>query len=248
MKNRLVTLLSIILVLAAVAALPGKVSAKSNKHKITKSHKAKKSSKKKTKRGKKQSALIKSSLEKLAKYYPEYNQNSTQESSAHYVQNAIYISNQSVFANHIFRERMINNINSWLGTPYSYAGHSKKGVDCSDFVACIFEETFGVKLVGSAATQSNLFKPIEDMDSLKFGDLVFFKGTNMRSKRVGHVAIYIGNGLFAHSSTGRGVIYTLLDEAYYTQRFLFGGRFYKSEWNKYFPATDQFSVQNVPAK
>ena len=48
--------------------------------------------------------------------------------------------------------------------------------------------------------------------NLQVGDLVFFKTT---AAKVGHVGIYIGNGKFVHSSTGKGVIVTKLNDPYY---------------------------------
>ena len=59
---------------------------------------------------------------------------------------------------------------------------------------------------------------------MQFGDLIFFSGRNKKAKRLGHVGFYIGNGLFAHSSSGRGVIYTHISQGNYTERFRQGGR------------------------
>ena len=55
------------------------------------------------------------------------------------------------------------------------------------------------------------------------GDLLFF--TSNRSKRkVAHVGIYLKNGKFIHASTSKGVIVSSLNEQYYTQYRLRGGR------------------------
>jgi len=74
-----------------------------------------------------------------------------------------------------------------------------------------------------------MFPKIEKMEDLQFGDLVFFSGRRIKSKRIGHVGIYIGNGLFAHSQTSSRVTYTLLSDGYYTARYRFGARIPKMD-------------------
>jgi cell wall-associated NlpC family hydrolase len=59
------------------------------------------------------------------------------------------------------------------------------------------------------------------MEDLQFGDLIFFNTqTNVRP---GHVGIYIGDNLFAHASTKKGVTVSSLTHTYYQSRFM-GGR------------------------
>ncbi|MCX7909408.1 MAG: C40 family peptidase [Ignavibacteria bacterium] len=137
----------------------------------------------------------------------------------------------NIFSNNYLKEKLLNNILLWLGTPYKLAGSSKSGVDCSNFVAQIISKTLSIHFPANAETQSKLFTPIYDLKELTFGDLIFFSGTNRKSKRIGHVGIYLGNGIFAHSSTGRGVIITHISEGYYSERFRFGGRFSKGLLN-----------------
>ncbi|MFN3781194.1 MAG: NlpC/P60 family protein [Candidatus Kapaibacteriota bacterium] len=48
---------------------------------------------------------------------------------------------------------------------------------------------------------------------------------------MGHVGIYLGNGVFAHSSTGKGVIITHISEGYYGERFRFGGKLSSDVFN-----------------
>ncbi len=135
----------------------------------------------------------------------------------------------SVFEDYFLRKKLIENINNWLGVRYRYPGRSKRGIDCSNFTSVIIKETLGKEIPAGAARQSTLFKKIEHIENLQFGDLVFFSGRNRKSKRIGHVGIYIGNGLFAHSSTGKGVIYTHISSGYYEQRYRFGGRIIKED-------------------
>ncbi len=138
---------------------------------------------------------------------------------------------ESVFDDVSLRIRAIRNINSWLGTPYRYAGRNRKGIDCSNFTSMIYSDIVGEYFPAGADAQSRMFKPIRKLDDLRFGDIMFFASSS-RSNRIGHSAIYIGNGLFAHSSSykKRGVMYTHISESRYMDRFQFAGRLLKSRW------------------
>lgn len=121
------------------------------------------------------------------------------------------------------RWKLLGNIHRWLGTGYRYGGGSKRGIDCSGFTSVVITSAIGQSFSGSSYIQARKVERVE-IDELQFGDLIFFTGRNRKSGRVGHVGIYIGNGVFAHSSSDRGVSYTHISEGYYSQRFLFGGR------------------------
>lgn len=116
------------------------------------------------------------------------------------------------------KEKMLMEIIRWLNTPYKYGGNTKHGIDCSAFTSAVFKNSLNYDLLRSAREQ---FTQGEDVDELQFGDLVFFNTT--RRSRPGHVGIYLGDNLFAHSSSKLGVIVSSLEEGYYNQRFM-GGR------------------------
>ena len=130
---------------------------------------------------------------------------------------------RSPFASSELREKLLTNIGRWLGTRYRFGGSSKRGIDCSGFTSAVISSTIGESFCGAAQTQARKVERVE-FDELQFGDLLFFTGRNRKSNRIGHVGIYIGNGVFAHSSTFRGVIYSHITEGYYSERFRFGGR------------------------
>lgn len=132
---------------------------------------------------------------------------------------------RSPFANPFMRLQLMQTISDWLGTRYRYGGRSKAGVDCSGFTGRVMTEALGKDFNGSSRMQASRFTPITDPDSLQFGDLIFFTGTSRRSNRIGHVGIFLGNGVFAHSSTSIGVTFNHITDGYYSRRFRFGGRF-----------------------
>ena len=128
---------------------------------------------------------------------------------------------KNLSADNSLKEKMLMEIIKYLDTPYKYGGNSKNGIDCSAFTQAIFQNTFSVILLRSARDQFTQGFVVDDRENLQFGDLIFFN--TRRRVRPGHVGIYIGDNLFAHSSSNNGVIVSSLDLDYYSQRFM-GGR------------------------
>ncbi|MDH7514814.1 MAG: C40 family peptidase [Bacteroidota bacterium] len=148
-----------------------------------------------------------------------------------YISVPVTFDSRSPFADPFLRYDLLRNIDKWLGTRYRYGGSTSRGVDCSGFTSAVMSATLRTTFAGSSHVQAARFTPIFSVDSLQFGDMVFFSGRNRKSNRIGHVGVYLGNGVFAHSSTGRGVIYSHISEGYYTERFRWGGRFIAGRQN-----------------
>ena len=112
----------------------------------------------------------------------------------------------------------------WLGVPHRMGGLTKKGVDCSGFVAIVFREVYGKQLARSSADMLKHNCKKVNRANLKEGDLVFFRTGKGRKKVPNHVGIYLKNGKFIHTSTSSGVIVSSLSEPYYVRSWLTGGR------------------------
>lgn len=110
-------------------------------------------------------------------------------------------------------------VSDLYGTPYKSSGSSKKGFDCSGFTRYVFD-ALGVDLPHNSASQYEVGTEVARKD-LQPGDLVFFN-TNGRS--ISHVGIYIGNGTFVHSESGRGVVNTKLNDPYYWSKRYVGAK------------------------
>jgi len=83
-----------------------------------------------------------------------------------------------------------NIVDLYEGVPYLWGGSSTYGTDCSGFVGRIYD-VCGINIPRDADQQEFTSTSIQQSE-LEKGDLIFFPG---------HVGIYMGNGLFAHSNT-----------------------------------------------
>ncbi|MCB0742645.1 MAG: C40 family peptidase, partial [Ignavibacteriae bacterium] len=111
-------------------------------------------------------------------------------------------------------ERIVNSAKEFLGLPYLWGGTSSKGVDCSGFTKTVYFMN-GVILPRDASQQVNVGELVDTKDNfsnLVPGDLLFFgrKKSDTEKEKVTHVALYIGDGNYIHSS-GR-VRYNSLDK------------------------------------
>ncbi len=112
----------------------------------------------------------------------------------------------------------------YIGTPYRGGAVGPNAFDCSGFTRHIYQN-FGLSLPHSSGSQSSLGMAI-DKEQVRPGDLLFFKGRNRNSSRVGHVGIVSevlpdGTVKMIHASTSRGVMIDKPFEAdYYKNRFL----------------------------
>ncbi|OOR99182.1 endopeptidase [Haemophilus paracuniculus] len=104
----------------------------------------------------------------------------------------------------------------WKNTPYRLGGTTKKGIDCSAFTQMVYRRVYGVELPRMTVDQAKQGRQVRKSD-LKAGDLVAFKtgrGPNGR-----HIGVYVKNGEFMHASTRGGVIFSRLDNVYWSKAY-----------------------------
>lgn len=102
----------------------------------------------------------------------------------------------------------------WEGTPYSFGGTSRKGIDCSALVMHVYNEAFGASLPRTTAQQVKVGQSVSQ-SRMKVGDLVFFKtGWNQR-----HVGVFMGGNEFLHASVSNGVTVSKLSDPYWRSRY-----------------------------
>ncbi len=114
--------------------------------------------------------------------------------------------------------RLANELIPFLNTPYRYGGEDTTGVDCSGLVKVVYERAFNISMPHKAALQYKLdiARPVS-RPQLKAGDLVFFY--DKRSRRIGHVGIYLNDGYFIHSMVRKGVVISHLSGKYWKKYY-----------------------------
>ena len=110
-----------------------------------------------------------------------------------------------------------------LGTPYRWGGSSpSKGFDCSGLVKYAFNDVAAVDLPRTSSEMASGHGQKVDRKDLKPGDLLFF---NIKSRKVNHVAIYLGNDRFIHAPRrGKSVTIDTLKKPYWQSHYVVAKR------------------------
>ena len=110
-----------------------------------------------------------------------------------------------------------------LGTPYRWGGSSpSKGFDCSGLVKYAFNDVAAVDLPRTSSEMASGHGQKVERKDLKPGDLLFF---NIKSRKVNHVAIYLGNDRFIHAPRrGKSVTIDTLQKPYWQNHYVVAKR------------------------
>jgi lipoprotein Spr len=107
-------------------------------------------------------------------------------------------------------------IHDWLGTPYRYGGINKKGIDCSGFSLMVLKNVYNREIPRQTKDQFQKGKHIR-INNLIPGDLIFF--SEIRSRGIDHVGIFLGSGKFVHASESAGVVISDMNDSYYRTKY-----------------------------
>lgn len=119
---------------------------------------------------------------------------------------------------------MVDYAKQFIGVRYHSGGTTGAGFDCSGFTQSIFKNA-GINLPHSSSGQANVGQPIE-LDQVRPGDLLFFKGRNRNSHSIGHVAMVSevgedGTIRMIHATIHGGVMIDApFNTAYYKPRYI----------------------------
>ena len=110
-----------------------------------------------------------------------------------------------------------------LGTPYRWGGSSpRQGFDCSGRVKSAFNDVAAVDLPRTSSEMASGHGQKVERKDLKPGDLLFF---NIKSRKVNHVAIYLGNDRFIHAPRrGKSVTIDTLKKPYWQSHYVVAKR------------------------
>ena len=119
-------------------------------------------------------------------------------------------------------EKIIALAKSKIGNSYEPAKAGPEHFDCSGFVYYVFKEN-GIKIPRTSLLQSQSGTKLSRKE-IKRGDILSFDTHNR--KHINHSGIYLGEGKFIHSSSGKayGVTISELDKGFYKEKFRWGVR------------------------
>ncbi|WP_062385472.1 C40 family peptidase [Pseudomonas abietaniphila] len=118
---------------------------------------------------------------------------------------------------------VVNRAVKAIGTPYRWGGTSPtKGFDCSGLVKYAFNDVSEVDLPRTSNAMAEGHGQKVDRKDLKPGDLLFF---NIKSRKVNHVAIYLGDDKFVHAPRrGKSVTIDTLKKPYWDSHYVVAKR------------------------
>ena len=108
-----------------------------------------------------------------------------------------------------------------VGRPYVYGASGPTSFDCSGLVQYAHRNALGVEVPRTAREQFARASPVS-RSRLRPGDLVVFRPGPGKGL---HVGIYVEDLLFVHApSSGSHVCYASLEDSYWRESLLGGGR------------------------
>jgi cell wall-associated NlpC family hydrolase len=114
---------------------------------------------------------------------------------------------------------LLNEVASWLGSPYMLAGNDKSGVDCSGFICSVYQTIYNKKLPRRTCEIYEKCKTIP-VSEAKMGDIVFFRPDGKMDETPNYAGIYLKNNKFVIVSSSKGVTIADLGSNYYKKTFV----------------------------
>ncbi|WP_110928367.1 C40 family peptidase [Bacillus massiliglaciei] len=113
-------------------------------------------------------------------------------------------------------EKVVAEAKKLIGTPYSWAGASPSGFDCSGFIYYTFKQA-GYQI--SRVSSSTYYDLGKSVSSPQRGDLIFF-ATGSNKSVISHMGIYLGGGQFIHASSSQGVMISDTSNSYWNPKII----------------------------
>ncbi|OCT15772.1 hypothetical protein A8709_09060 [Paenibacillus pectinilyticus] len=124
------------------------------------------------------------------------------------------------------KAELILTAQKYLGTPYEFGAKygQTKTMDCSSFTKTVFA-AYGMTLPRVSRDQAKEGTFVSK-SNLQVGDLVFFT-TPDSGKNIGHVGIYVGDGMMIHTYGEGGVKFTSINKEWWADHYVTARRVLK---------------------
>ena len=122
------------------------------------------------------------------------------------------------------RARVVEAAKKYEHTPYRFGGVDHRGLDCSGLIYLSFRDALGIS-VPRNAEGLHAWTERTQIEAAQPGDLLFFRTTSRGN--ISHVGIFVGGRRFIHAASEgpvTGVIYSSLDERYWSRTYAAVGR------------------------
>ena len=97
------------------------------------------------------------------------------------------------------REKIISEVNKYIGVPYIWGGSDPNGFDCSGLIQWTLKKTHDILIPRTTKLQSLQWSSLINLDlnQIQVGDLIYFKTT--QKNQISHVGVFSGNNEFIHA-------------------------------------------------
>ena len=96
-------------------------------------------------------------------------------------------------------DKVADEAQTFVGTPYLYGGNTPEGFDCSGLIYYVYQDSAGLQLPRTTKAMGSMTAPLVSKNQLQRGDLLFFR--TEAGSAISHAGIYVGDGRFVHSPT-----------------------------------------------
>ena len=117
------------------------------------------------------------------------------------------------------RDKVLSEVNKYIGVPYIWGGSDPNGFDCSGLVQWVIKKTHGILIPRTTKMQSSKWKNYLNYNfgQIKPGDLIYFK--TIGENQISHVGVYVDNNYFIHAPNRKEYVKRSSLFGYWNEKF-----------------------------